>query len=294
MKREHEFYTVQQIRQRLSMSTLVFWQYRPIGEDSLSDLVRHGITQIELVESPEQFDMADMRSMKNIGEICRSCGIQIAAFHAHSTNFSCVDTDAKRIARVDRCRRQIDSMLELGGRLWGSHATVMDEALLKSYEELARHIDGTDAAIAIENFQQEQFWVENRLAFLDRIGHPQVGMILDVGHVRNSAGINPMTVVGGPTRVLEMCSRHLRWVHLHGFKDGKDHYPPFADGDDMQWVEVFQMLRKIGYTANFNFEPRGEPLHHDAVKATALAPERIADLEARTHAKLPGSMDNSS
>jgi len=278
------FYTVDEIKSRMSMSTVVFWRYRPIGEDSLWEIARHGITRIELLESPEQFDMTDLRSMRHVEKACRACGIEVVAYHAHSTHFSDLDTEEKRVARVDRCKRQIDTMLELGGRVWGSHARVTDGTLQRCYEELARHIEGTAASIAVENFKDAGLWVEDRVAFLDRIGHPQVGMILDVGHVRNTGGANPMTLPGGPTEVLRLCGRHLRFVHLHGFKDGVDHYPPFAEGETLQWVELFRMLRAVGYAGNLNFEPKGEPQHLNTIPETALAPQRIVEMEARTKA----------
>ncbi len=276
--KENEFYTVDEIKSRMSMSTVVFWQYRPIGEDALWEMARHGITRIELLESPEQFDMTDLRSMRHVEKACRSCGIEIVAYHAHKTHFSDLDTEEKRAVHVDRCRRQIDTMLELGGRVWGSHARTTDGTLQRCYEELAKHVEGTAASIAVENFKDAGLWVEDRVAFLDRIGHPQVGMILDVGHVRNAEGANPMTLPGGPTAVLRLCGRHLRFVHMHGFKDGVDHYPPFAEGEAMQWVELFRMLRTVGYAGNLNFEPKGEPRHRNAIAETALAPQRIVEL----------------
>ena len=264
------------------MSTVVFWKYRPIGERTLGELVRNGITKIELLESREQYDMTDLRSMNYVKEICDAYGIKIVAYHAHSTHFEGVDTEQKRKIEVDRCRHQIDTMIELGGKVWGSHAKTMNGTLQKSYEDLARHVEGTDVAVAIENFKAEEYWVEKRVAFLDKIDHPQVGMILDVGHVRNKAGVNPMTVPGGPTEVLDMCKKRLCWIHLHGFKDGVDHFPPFAEGETMQWVEIFRMLRKIGYSRNINFEPKGEPKHFNTIEETAKAPMRIVELEGTT------------
>ena len=281
MKEKNGFYTVEEIKSRMSMSTVVFWEYRPIGESALEELARNGTKRIELLESPEQFDMADRRSMEYIEKACRSCGIQIIAYHAHKTNFSGLDTEAKRKTQVDICRRQIDTMLELGGKVWGSHALATDAILLKCYEELARYIEGTKVAMVIENFKDKGLWVEDRVAFLDKINHPQVGMILDVGHVRNTSGANPMTIPGGPTQVLKMCGKHLRFVHLHGFKNGEDHFPPFVEGDSMQWVELFQRLRLIGYSGDMNFEIKGEPWNHNAIETTALAPERIIEIEAR-------------
>lgn len=285
MNGENGFYTVEEIKGRLSISTAVFGEYRPIGEQTLKELARNGITSIELFESPEQFDMADRQSMKYIGEVCRSCDIRITAYHAHKINFSDLSTDEKRTTRVDLCRRQIDTMLELGGKVWGSHASITDGILLKCYEELARHIEGSEAVIAIENFKDAGQWAEDRVVFLDKIKHPQVGMILDVGHARDASGTNPLTVPGGPTRVLGICGRHVRHVHLHGFKEGEDHFPPLIEGDTMQWVELFGMLRSIRYSGFMNFEPKGEPKHCNSIAATALFPERIIAMEARTRSQ---------
>lgn len=280
MSETNGFYTVKEIKERLSISTLVFLQYRPVGESTLGELARHGIRRIELLESPEQFDMTRAGSMRYIGETCRSCGIEVGAYHAHLTSFSDLDTEEKRVARVDVCRRQIDTMLELGGVLWGSHARVADATLVKCYEELARHVEGTEAVIAVENFTGEGMWVEDRMAFLDEIDHPQVGMILDIGHVRTPDGVNPMTLPGGPTRVLELCGRRLRHVHLHGFKEGVDHFPPIVEGDGIQWVELFRMLHAVGYPGFMNFEPSGEPRHQGALQAVSAAPERIVEMAA--------------
>jgi sugar phosphate isomerase/epimerase len=276
----HDFYTVEEIRNRLSMSTVVFWKYRPIGEATLSALARHGIRRIELLESPEQFDMADRGSMRYIEDGCRAFGIRIVAYHAHMTHFSGLDTEAKRQAQVDRCRRQIDTLLALGGNVWGTHATATDDTLLRCTAELARHAEGTGAVLLVENFKDDGLWVEDRVAFLDRVGHPQVGMILDIGHVRNREGANPMTIPGGPERVVALCRRHLRHVHLHGFREGVDHYPAFAEGDEILWVELFRALRASGYGGHINFESKGEPKHLDTIEATARAPQRIVAAEA--------------
>jgi len=82
------FYAAEELRECLSISTLVFWQYRPIGQSAIEELAASGIRRIELLESPEQFDMADGHSMRLVGELCRSSGIEVVAYHAHKTHFS--------------------------------------------------------------------------------------------------------------------------------------------------------------------------------------------------------------
>jgi sugar phosphate isomerase/epimerase len=276
------FYTVEELRNRLSISTSVFWQYRPLGEAALEELRDHGIRQIELLESPEQFDMANPRSMRYVAQTCRACGIEVVAYHAQRTDLADLDTEAKRRAEVDRCRRQIDTMLELGGHVWGSHAGAADRTIVQCYKELARHVEGTRAVITVENFAAEGRGIEDRVAFLEEVSHPQVGMILDIGHVRDRAGANPMCVPGGPSRVIGMCGSRIRHLHLHGFKGGVGHFPPLVVGDDIEWVELFRMLWAIGYAGPINFEPCGEPKHANAVQATAAVPERIVQMEAQT------------
>jgi len=278
MDADGSFYTAEEIRSRLSISTLVFHGYRPLGESALAELARYGFRRIELLESSQQFDMTDSQSMKIIGEACRERGIEIGAYHAHSTHFSELATEEKRLKRVDFCRRQIDTMLELGGKIWGSHAQAADAVMAKSYEELARHVEGTDAIITVENFTREGVSVENRVRFLDALDHPQVGMILDIGHVRDENGVNPMTLPGGPTRVLELCGHRLRHIHLHGFKEGRDHFPPLAAGDEIQWRELLRMLRSVDYPGYMNFEPSGDPVHSGTLEQTSRAPERLAEI----------------
>ena len=273
-----DFYSADEIRQRLSISTYVFHFFRPVGEHALGELAEHGIRRIELIDSPEQFDVTNSRSMRLFADVCESCGIQIGSYHAWKTNFSDIETEEQRVARVDLCRRQLDTLLEMGGRVWGSHAQSADATMSKCYEELARHIEGTPATVAVENFVREGVAVEDRVKFIDELAHPQVRMILDIGHVRDETGANPMTQPGGPTRILSTIGDRLCHVHLHGFKGGVDHFPPLCDGDEIEWVELFRGLRSTGYAGDLNFEPSGEPRHTDSVRATGGFPERIVEM----------------
>ena len=280
MTAENSYYTAEEIKQRQSISTLVFHGFRPLGEGALADLADHGIRRIELLQCPDQYDMADMQSMRLMGKSFQNAGIEVGAYHAHRTSFDEIGSEADRQEQVDLCRRQIDTMLEVGGKVWGCHARDCDATVVESYQELARHIEGTGAVITVENFSVSGVEVEDRIAFLDQMDHPQVGMILDIGHVRNQDGINPMTLPGGPTEVLQLCGHRLRHIHLHGFKDGRDHHPPLCEGDEIQWLELFRMLRRFDYPGWMNFEPSGEPRHANTLAYTRDAPERIVALAA--------------
>ena len=275
-----DFFRENEIQERLSISTLVFYKFRPLSEGALKELTRRGIRRIELLESPEQYDMTDLSSMRLIKELLDTFGIQVVAYHAHDTTFQDVDSEAKRSKRVDLCRRQIDTMLDLGGSVWGCHAGNTGGTELKSYEELARYVEKTGAVVCVENFTGEGTAVERRVDFLDALDNEYAGMILDIGHVRNDDGNNPMTIPGGPSRVLSLCGHHLRHVQLHGFKDGRDHHPPLTAGDTIQWVELFAKLAEIDYAGAINFEPSSDPAHVDTLRHVADFPKKIGEMAA--------------
>ena len=278
MRKESDYYSAAEIRRRLSISTLVFQGYRPLCEAALEELAEHGICRIELVESPDQYDLADKRCMRLVDQICRKCGIEVVAYHAYKTSFEGVETEAQRQERVELCCRQLDTLLELGGKFWCSHAGAAAGVVEKSYEEMGRYIEGTDAVIAVENFNQEGVKIKDRVAFLERLDHPQVGMILDIAHEFDEQGINPMTVTGAPTAILQQCGQRLRHIHLQGYKDGAGHHPPLVEGDEIQWHELFAGLAAMNYPGEFTFEPAGMLANIETLEYIGRAPERLAAL----------------
>ena len=62
MTENGDYYTADEIRQRLSISTLVFQGFRSFSEQALQQLAENNITRIELVESRDQYDLGDIRS----------------------------------------------------------------------------------------------------------------------------------------------------------------------------------------------------------------------------------------
>jgi sugar phosphate isomerase/epimerase len=274
----NSIFTEKEISDRMSISTLVYWYYRPLCEESLAELAANGFTRIELLESPEQFDFTRKDSMSNIRRYCKNTGVEIGAYHAHFINFSGLDTEEKIIKRIDECKRQIDTMLETGSQFWGCHAQAPDSAMTRCIEELVKYVENTPAVIGIENFVREDVWVEKRVEYIKNFNHPKLRMILDIGHVRDVYGNNPMTLDGGPEKIISLCGSVLSHIHLHGFVNGVDHFPPFAEGDGIKWKELFVSLKKENYKGFFNFEPKGEKYHRNTVAITKDAPGKIAKL----------------
>lgn len=67
----NKIYNAQMIKERMSVSTLIFWRYRPLSEDSLNELVQHGINRIELLESPERKRPLSNRDIEFQKRLCR-------------------------------------------------------------------------------------------------------------------------------------------------------------------------------------------------------------------------------
>jgi sugar phosphate isomerase/epimerase len=270
-------YTEQDIRSRLSISTYVFRGHRALSIKTLAELTEHGFRRVELWESPDQYEMTRMDSIEHVLRDCAETGVEICAYHASLTNLSEIDTPEDRAKSLDRCKRQIDTLRGAGAKIWGSHIREVTPEAEECLAELLAYVEGTDVVIVLENFARQRTSVADRVALMDKMAHPQLGLVLDIGHVRNGQGENPMTLPGGPSEVLDVCAAHLRFLHLHGFVE-TDHYPPLVDGDRIQWAELFQKLHDIGYGGFFNFEPRGAAFHENTLEMTERAPAVIAEM----------------
>ena len=272
------FYTEKEIRNRLAVSTFIFRRKRPLDRETLGEIKKNDIGTIEIgfPEDPDHFALDDPKSMKIIKDTCNDLGLAVGTYHSGQTNFE-VDSEAERRKRVDNCKRQIGTLLWMGGNIWGCHGRVKTPATWKSLEELLRHFEGEDVHLLVENFGPGQT-IEDNIEFIDSIGHPQLGMIIDIGHVRNSEGQNPMTLSGVPTEKFHKVGSRLRHVHLHDFYDGIDHRAPF-DGN-MPWLEIFQALYDIDYKGFIHFEVAPPPRSVDALPKIKEVPKKIMELHA--------------
>ena len=273
-------YTEEEIRRRQSVSTLVWWCHRPISAETMAELFQRGLGRIELLESPEQFNLADPRSMRPLVRMIREQGLSIGAYHSQFVKFTNLETEAQVQKEIDRCKGQIETLVEAGGTVWGCHLAEWTPVAERCLLALADFVTEGEVSITVENFIRQPCWVEERVASLKRMGHPNLGMILDIGHVRDASGANPMARPGGPTEILNLCGPYLRHVHLHGFIGGVDHFPPLAENDTIQWRELFGGLQAIDYSGWFNFEPRGPHIHPSSLEAVQEAPSRLAMLLA--------------
>ena len=262
------FYSEEEIRSRLGISTLVFHGVRVLDKAALNEIRANGIGIIEIFPEAEQFSFEEPSSMCDIRTECEAIGLSVASFHCPSINYGAED-ESERRAEVERSKRMIDTLISLGGRVWVVHADINLDQTKKTFEELVQHYEGQDVYLAIENGRDLRDYV----TFVDAIAYPQVGMIVDIGHTRTSDNANPMTLPSGPTEQFRIAGHRLKHLHLHDFYEDRDHRAPF-DGE-IQWVELFQSLKDISYEGVFMFEPAADPRAVNPIEKVGLMPARL-------------------
>ena len=262
------FYTAQEVRARLGISTMVFDDDTPLDRDAFRVIADAGIATVEIIDRREVFQEEDPASMADVVANCRDFGLTVTSFHSRSVRFN----ERGVGPEVERSKRMIDHLLALRGKVWGTHAKTQDPETRAGYEALARHYEGADVSLVVENFNAQP--IREVIEWIDGLGHPQVGMILDVGHEITPEGQDVFTFPGKPTEILHAIGPRLRHVHLHDFRDGVDHYPPFEG--ELQWVELFRALKAINYRGAILFEPASQGDAPDTIRKVGRVPERLA------------------
>ncbi len=104
-------------------------------------------------------------------------------------------------------------------------------------------------------------------AVIDRVGHPALGVNLDVGHAV-CAGEDPVTSI-------ERLGRHIWNVHLEDIRGRKHHHLVPGEGD-VDFDGVFAALRRVGYDGFLTVE-----LYTCADRAEDAARRALAHLAPR-------------
>ena len=123
---------------------------------------------------------------------------------------------------------------------------------------LAQHIEEKDITICLENLRPHSSAdkelidqsAEDLLDIIDRVGSAKFGICLDTGHLN-------LTYKDQRAFILK-AGRKLKAIHISNNDGSADqHTMPFARGK-VNFVEVVQALREIGYDGIFNLEIPGE------------------------------------
>jgi len=299
-------WTAEQIRQRLGISLTVYHFNKlqllalpgPLF-NLLENIKRAGITYLDIPDLGDDklyppYRFSEPASVRRIGSACREVGLSVCSFHSGMNRLD-------GVRDIDTAKREIDLLVELGGRLWLVHLStpggedLYGAANRRGLEQLARHYEGQNVQLTVENLKPTRSGgrhsVDDVLQLVNAIDHPQVGLTIDIGHCIEpytyaafQERLNPMTVAGRPTEIIRRAARRLNHLHLHdqthnGITESwQDHHAPFTGR--MQWLEIFRVLHEVSYKGLFLFETT-ELYPEEPIETTGRFPDLLLQASRR-------------
>lgn len=250
-------YTSREIASRLGISMSVYQKER-LGARHIAAVRAAGISRIELTMIPQKFDLTDRTQVSEILRECQRQKVAIVSVHGSlQRKYNDPDDDKRRDAAA-YLLDEIRFAEQAGASILVAHFGTNDQSR-KTVVELLEKTRDLRVRLTVENMRGS---LKPYAAFVDKIGSKRFGMTVDIGHIRDADGVNPMVKKGRAGEVFSQGGRRVWHVHLHDTFDLKtkpDHRPPIHCDGIIEWGEVFTALRAIDYRGVFLFEDgRGE------------------------------------
>ena len=263
-------WTAGEISARLGISTAIFQKVR-LGADQIAEIRQAGITRIEVLLKSGHFDCGDSDQVKEVLEECQKQGVTVVSVHGR------LDLPYKSESEEDKRLVLIESLSGIrfaegaGASIYVAHF-VNKEHSKETVMELLDRTDGYNVKLTTENMGALPPYVKT----VDEIGSDRFGLTVDIGHPRDSDGINPFVKEERARQALSECAGRVFHVHLHDtfrLKQKADHRPPMHEDGIIQWGEVFAALRDMSYKGELLFEDgRGED-PEEWIRLTAAFPQ---------------------
>ena len=196
--------------------------------------------------------------MEEILAECRKQGVAVASVHApgspapgfggSSPVYDAEDPDQRREA-VDQALGYARLAEEIGASILVAHFGV-NERSERTVTEVLEQLTDSSLKLTVDNVTNVPD-LRDYVDVVDRVGSERFGMTVDIGHARDSEGVNPFIQREVARRTLAQCGKRLFHLHLHDFTDG-DHIAPFLG--NIQWEEVFAALADTAYAGAYMFE----------------------------------------
>ncbi len=252
-------YTAQEISARLGISMAVYQKER-LGARHVAAVRAAGITHIELIMIPQRFDLHDRAQVSEVLRECRRQKVTIVSVHGNLQRKYNDPDDEKRRAAAAHLLDEIRFAEEAGAGILLAHFGTNDQSR-KTVTELLEKTRDLRIRLTVENMRGS---LRPYAAFVDKIGSNRFGMTVDIGHIRDVDGLNPLTRQGRAGEVFAQGGRRIWHLHLHDtfrLETKSDHRPPMHPDGTIEWGEVFAALKVINYRGVFLFEDgrREEP-----------------------------------
>jgi len=265
-----------QIRRRMGCSTLALGITERFGAREISMIRAAGITRLEICgyNPPSHFDFHNPAQVSEIKAECRKQDVSIVSVHGPGIGFI-YDTPYEELRKaivkeLTFCARVAE---EMGASVFVTHIGMAgpDTCSERTMIDLLEKLCDSAIRIAVENGVELGVFAD----FVNRIGSDNLGMVVDIGHTRDSEGVNPFTKKNRAYELMVGCGQRLFHVHLHDFTDTGDHHPPF-DGH-IRWEEIFRALPDMGYEGEFMFEAAPKISVEDTLRKIAAFPQRFVN-----------------
>lgn len=250
-------YTAREIKARLGISMAVYQKER-LGARHVVAVREAGIDRIELVIIPRSFDINNRAQVSEILTECQRQKVTIVSIHGNlQRKYNDPDDEKRRVAAA-HLLDEIRFAEEAGAGILVAHFGTNEQSY-KTVTELLRKIDDLNIRLTVENMKGS---LKHYAEFVDKINSIQFGMTVDIGHIRDADGVNPLTRQGRAGEIFAKGGKRIWHLHLHDtfrLNTKPDHRAPMHPDGIIKWSDVFAALKSIGYRGVFMFEDgRGE------------------------------------
>ena len=250
-------YTAEEISARLGISMAVYQKER-LGARHVAAVRAAGIRHIGLTMIPDRIDIHDRAQISEILAECKRQEVRIVSIHGNlQLRYNHPDEEQRRAAAA-HLLDEIRFAERLGAGIVVAHFGTNDQSRKTVTELLDKTMD-MRIRLTVENMRGS---LKPYAAFADKIGSDRFGMTVDIGHIRDADGINPMVKKDRAADVMAQGGRRVWHLHLHdtfNLKTKPDHRAPMHPDGIIEWGEVFTAIKAIDYRGIFLFEDgRGE------------------------------------
>ena len=233
----------------------------PLTRELLKVYVDAGIESLELCDYHPNLDFDDAGFCGLVADWLRELGLHLNSIHIHLRHRD----PACDLASLESAQHQrainahltaVDFAAELGGCILVTHDIVIPEpgepesvsrraAFVEGIRAVGAHAEAGGVRLALENLGSGYTREPERLvSLLSEIDMSNVGAVIDTGHRHLS---------GDPGAALRKVGEYLMTLHLHDNHGGKDEHLLCGRGA-IDWVDVMQALRDVGYDGVFMYE----------------------------------------
>ena len=240
-------YSEIELENRIGASSAAFDYSSPLSASDIALFRSTGLTKIEInsLRYPNRFDYRNEQQVSEITMECENQGVSIVSFHGPDLSYNSTD-ETIRQASVTEAVRAAEVAEQMGARIMVCHFGT-DHQSERTVTELLTELESSNLKLANENGLE----IQNYIELADKIDSNQFGIVIDIGHLKDSDGANPFTKAERAAQPIIKSGSRLIHLHLHDFLD-RDHFAPI--GGFIEWNELLTALRNINYQGLFMFE----------------------------------------